>query len=266
MAKYFQVKVYNQNNDYLTTWTDIVSNIMFSNEINSAGGQMTFKLARNAGDYGEGSDIDFGHKVKVYVFDKELPNGNLIFQGFISAYTPIYKDDSVDIMLLSYGAELADYMIEGGESLESSQSNSTISWSFGNDFSSSNTRHLAQTFTATSTHKLSRLEVYAATSTGYSQDTGTFVERFNIGLYAKVFTGATPESGTLIGTSAVTNILDGTMAKYSLIFSPTVSINNSSTYNIVFYPTSYTTQSDFYTLMLGVGSGYSGGVMHVYTN
>lgn len=111
--KYYQVKVYNKSDIYLTTWSDIISNIEFNNEINSAGGQMKITLARNAGDYGEGSDLDFGYRVKIYVFDKELPEGSLLFQGYISAYTPIYKDDKVEVTILSYGAELNDYMVDG---------------------------------------------------------------------------------------------------------------------------------------------------------
>lgn len=111
--KYYQVKVYDKSGTYLTTWSDIISNIEFNNEINSAGGQLKITLARNAGDYGEGSDLDFGYRVKIYVFDKELPEGSLLFQGYISAYTPIYKDDKVEVTILSYGAELNDYMVDG---------------------------------------------------------------------------------------------------------------------------------------------------------
>jgi hypothetical protein len=111
--KYYQVKVYNNAGTYLTTWSDIVSSVEFSNEINSAGGQLKFILARSAGDYGEGSDLDFNHKVKVYVFDKEEPEGKLIFQGYISAYTPIYKNDKVEVTILSFGAELNDFILDG---------------------------------------------------------------------------------------------------------------------------------------------------------
>lgn len=113
MAKKYLVKVYSKSGAYLNTWDEVISDISFQNEINTAGGQMTLILARKAGDYGEGSDIDFGYKVKVYVFDKELPNGDIVFQGYISAYTPIYKDDSVQITVLSFGSELNDYMIDG---------------------------------------------------------------------------------------------------------------------------------------------------------
>jgi hypothetical protein len=111
MKKYV-VKVYDENGLYLTNWEDVSSPIYFVNEINSVGGQMKFVLARNAGDYGEGSDVDFGHNVRVYVFDKEQPDGIIIFQGFISSYTPIYKNDSVEVIVLSYGERLNSTLIE----------------------------------------------------------------------------------------------------------------------------------------------------------
>jgi hypothetical protein len=113
MSKTYEVKVYSKAGDFLNTWTnDVVGDISFNNEINSAGGQLKLTLARSAGDYGEGSDVDFGLKVKVYCFDLESPNGQIIFQGFISAYTPIYKDDKVEVTILSFGSELNDYMLQ----------------------------------------------------------------------------------------------------------------------------------------------------------
>lgn len=113
MAKEYQVKIYDTDGSYITTWTDIVSEIKFANEINTGGSQLDITLARNAGDYGEGSDVDFGLKVVVYCIDKEMPTGDIVFQGYISSYTPIYKDNHVQIVVLSYGAELSDYMLDG---------------------------------------------------------------------------------------------------------------------------------------------------------
>lgn len=118
-SKYYNVKVYTENDTYITTWdTDVVDGISFNNEINSAGGQMVLTLARNAGDYGEGSDVDFGHKVKVYCFDKEEPNGVCIFQGFITSYTPIYRDNKVNVTILGSGYELNDHLYSAEETLD----------------------------------------------------------------------------------------------------------------------------------------------------
>jgi hypothetical protein len=127
MAKFYEVKVYDQDNNYLTTWKDVVSDIQFNNEINTAGGQLKFTLARNAGDYGEGTDVDFGNKIKIYVFDKEEKDGKLIFQGFISAYNPIYKNEHVEVTVLSYGEELDKQIIEVSGILDQQQTGSSYS-------------------------------------------------------------------------------------------------------------------------------------------
>jgi len=120
MKKYL-IKVYDQQDVYLTTWTDNVSNIEFNNEINSAGGQLSITLARNAGDYGEGSDVDFNHKVKIYCYDIDYPSGLVVFQGYISAYTPIYKDNNVEVTVLGFGSEFEKYMLQNTFNIDNSK-------------------------------------------------------------------------------------------------------------------------------------------------
>lgn len=112
MSKTFQVKVYSATDEYITVWKDIVSAVEFNNELNSAGGQLSVTLARNAGDYGEGTDVDFNLKVKVYCFDNDAPNGTLVFQGYVSSYTPVYKDDNVLVTVLCYGSEFERFMLQ----------------------------------------------------------------------------------------------------------------------------------------------------------
>lgn len=258
MAKYFQVKVYNKNDTYLTTWSDIVSDIEFNNEINSAGGQMKLTLARNAGDYGEGSDVDFGHKVKVYVFDKEAPNGILLFQGFISGYTPIYKDDKVDVTILSYGAELNDFILEGGESFVTSQTTQTTYREFGGSSPYTNQR-VAQTLTASTTHKISRFEVILKTVEAYDPSKGVFSERLNVGCVATLRTGTTIGGGSLLGTSKTFYIQDGTARVTNIIFDPSIQLTSGSTYHIIIEPLIYASGSDSHVAQIIEGAGYSGG-------
>lgn len=258
MAKYFQVKVYNKAGTYLTTWKDVVTNIEFNNEINSAGGQMKLTLARNAGDYGEGSDVDFGHRVKVYVFDKEEPNGLLLFQGFISGYTPIYKNDKVDVTILSYGAELTDFILEGGEGFVTSQTSQTSTRAFGGS-APYTTQRIAQTFTAPTTHKLSRLEVILQTLPAYDNTTGVFNERLDVGCIARVRTGTTIDGGSLLGTSSTFYIQDGTARITNIIFDPAIQLTTSSTYHIIIEPLIYASGSDNHLALITEGTGYSGG-------
>lgn len=119
--KTFGVKVYTNTDSYLTNWdSEIVNDISFVQQINSAGGQLQLTLARNAGDYGEGTDVDFGHKVKIYSYDIDELDGVLIYQGFISSYTPIYADNRVEVTLLSYGEELNRFMLQSAFDLDNS--------------------------------------------------------------------------------------------------------------------------------------------------
>lgn len=123
MEKKYSIKVYTSDDAYLTTWQDAINSIEFSNEINTAGGQLNIKLARNAGDYGEGTDVDFNHKVKVYCVDKENTLGQVIFQGYVSSYTPIYKDNYVEVTVLSFGSELSQFMLQNSFDIAKSQIN-----------------------------------------------------------------------------------------------------------------------------------------------
>jgi hypothetical protein len=123
MEKKYSIKVYTNDDAYLTTWQDAINSVEFSNEINTAGSQLNIKLARNAGDYGEGTDVNFNHKVKVYCIDKEDTLGQIVFQGYISSYTPIYKDNYVDVTVLSFGSELSQYMLQNPFDTSKSQIN-----------------------------------------------------------------------------------------------------------------------------------------------
>lgn len=223
MAKTYEVKVYDQNDNYITTWKDIVSDIHFNNEINSAGGELKFNLARNAGDYGEGTDVSFGNRVKVYVFDNES-DGDLLFQGFISAYNPIYKDDYVEVTVLSYGAELNDYIVESGDVAYISQTvnNATL---HGYDdrpyYSSFNA--LAQTFTVAANKTISSVDL-KLTTTGSA---GFYVQ-------IKEMVGAIPSHSTdpdlATGTINVTGTINAEVK--NCVFNQTVQCITSKTYYI----------------------------------
>lgn len=111
MVKEFVYKVFRAG-VYLTSWNEVVSEPAFAWEINSAGGQLKVTLARPLEDYGEGTDIDFGLDVEVWVYDKENPDGAKLFTGSISSYTPVYGSDKVDVTLLSYGSELSNFLLQ----------------------------------------------------------------------------------------------------------------------------------------------------------
>lgn len=111
IQKTFMYKVYDSAGNFLNTWTDVVTDFTYRQEINMVGAEAQLTLARKADDFGEGVDVAHNNRVEVYVVDKEEPNGLLIFVGRISAYTANFNSEVIDVTLLSYGAELNEIII-----------------------------------------------------------------------------------------------------------------------------------------------------------
>lgn len=115
LQKTFAYKVYDSTGNFLNTWTDVISDFAFKQELNMVGSEATINLARKADDFGEGVDVAQNNRVEVYAIDKESPNGLLIFTGRVSAYTADYDSETVQVTLLSYGAELAEILVADGD-------------------------------------------------------------------------------------------------------------------------------------------------------
>jgi hypothetical protein len=236
--KTFQVKVYDLDDTYLATWKDIVSDINFNNELNSAGGQLQIKLARDAGDFGEGTDVDFGHKVKVICFDNDAPDGTVIFQGFISSYTPVYTDNTIDIIVLSYGAELNDFIIDGTPT--STELNKTYTTSLTSYWDTSPYfRIFGQTFTATTDEELTSIKVLLSGPAFGNPDAEMVLKLFP----------TVPFSGSQKAISITTNLIASkqftvrantttstTPTEYTIVFSSTVQLTAGSDYFFGLYP------------------------------
>jgi len=251
MAKTYEVKVYDSSDNYITTWKDVVSNISFNNEINTAGGELKFTLARNAGDYGEGTDVDFNNRIKVYVFDKEELDGKLIFQGFISAYNPIYKDENVEVTVLSYGEELDKQIIEVSGILDHQQTGSSYQEVSYNGtpavtgFVSAGPKYdyFGQTFKPSITNKLYSIKLKLKS---YFYDWGGAVtnSEVKVGLYSSppafVTSGGAPliggggdpdhpfSSANLIANSNYTTV--GDLGEYEFIFPTEPSLTSGTSY------------------------------------
>jgi len=250
--KSFEVKVYDNTGTYLSTWRDVISDINFNNELNSAGGQLQISLARDAGDFGEETDIDFGHNVQVYCFDIDAPNGTIIFQGYISSYTPVYTDNTIQIIVLGYGSELNDYIIEAGESNIITQTTQTTGYNFGNYGSPSNNQEIGQSFVTVGTGSINRVEFKLSTSSGYTN------VRANVSLY----TGSVGGAGTLLTTSNNVTVTNSALATYSFVFNPTYDYVDAENLHFEIRPTEiYFPGSDKYPLFIGTAgsSVYAGG-------
>lgn len=147
--KEFVYKIYDPiTGDFLGRWDDVVSEFVYSQEINSAGSAIDVTLARNsdsvvrgfnqlvndsgedivtdnedqiameiatANSIGPGTNVDLNLDVKVYVFPENANDidGTLIFTGYISKYVSKYgREENTVVTLFSYGAELDNWVLE----------------------------------------------------------------------------------------------------------------------------------------------------------
>lgn len=156
--KTYIYRVYDESNNFVGVWDkDIASEFALGEEINSAGSQVTVKLARPANDFGEGVTVDFNFKVKIYAVDAGAPNGTLVFTGYISNYVPVWGQDEINITLLGYGADLGEYMIHGGASVDNATTDGAISPVANSGFSY---YYVAQTFTLTEQTRINSVELF----------------------------------------------------------------------------------------------------------
>lgn len=264
MAKTYEVKVYDTTDTYLTTWTDVISNISFNNEINSAGGQLSLSLARNAGDYGEGSDVDFNHKVIVYCFDEEEPNGQIVFQGYISAYTPIYKDNKVDITVLSFGAELNDYMIDGVPLADISQltSDSEVTIFRGNTTDGGATYILrGQTFVPSANQNFSGVLLRMRRDSATVSPAQPIVRLYSEIYYSLTEIPVNVPNTFLLAEKSV-DVTNTTMADFTVLFDEIVPLTAGVTYFItVQMPYAINSLNKVY-LAYKAGNPYAGGASY----
>ncbi len=124
MKKRYLYKIYDDAGAFLRTWGDVVSEPQFTADINGAFSELTVKVARNVFDFGENTDIKYGNRLKLYVFDGDSgQNGTLIFSGFISRYEPVIDGGqmTIEVTFASWYWELARFLLEGtGSGIDSS--------------------------------------------------------------------------------------------------------------------------------------------------
>jgi len=144
--KKYEYKIFDQDGNFLETITDATGDgFSYIDEINTNGSEAVITLGREAGSL---DNVDLNYKVEVYCFDRQRPNGLLIYTGRINRYSDLYSDaENVKLYLESYGAELNDYILEDSvEVAEISQTSSNT----GYDFGLTGTKWLAQSIAATS--------------------------------------------------------------------------------------------------------------------
>jgi len=260
--KEYLYKVYDQLDNYIGVWNDVVSEYGTSEQINSAGSTVRVVLARPADDFGEGIDVDFDYIVRIYAIDADEVNGTPLFTGYISSYTPVFDDDEkVEIDIWGFGAKLDSFIIQGGELTDVAQTSSNITRNIGlQPGSPAIARVEAQTFEAATTGSINRIEVklnavYASTTAKMIVRSGTpaATENFSYDV-----------DGATLGI-ATANITIGAQAVYSFNFATPIDVAAGETYWFEVQCTDTNLFGGFYNaIQIGCSTvgGYADGVQY----
>lgn len=102
------------NYDFETVWQDELNSPRFNSSINGGAGALRVRLARKYTSFGEGEDIALGNRVQIYVYDKESPNGSLLYVGYINSYSIIIEGDKelIEVEIWGDSARLGDFILE----------------------------------------------------------------------------------------------------------------------------------------------------------
>jgi hypothetical protein len=114
--KSYVYKVYN-NDVYVTSWSaEVIDDPSFRNVVNSGPGELVIRLARQFDSFGENVDVRLNNRIDLWCYNRENPNGTLLYRGFISGYRPIIDEhqEYVELTILSYVFELEYYMLRDG--------------------------------------------------------------------------------------------------------------------------------------------------------
>ena len=123
--KRFSYKLYYSSTDIRDVWgNEVLNDPTFRTTINGGAGEVVIKLARKVDAFGEGDDIVLNRQVDIYVYDRDQPQGLLLYRGFISGYTPILDgpQEYVEITILGYVVEIGSRILKDGAG------NTTISY------------------------------------------------------------------------------------------------------------------------------------------
>jgi hypothetical protein len=115
-GKIYLWKLYDSAGTFITTWEDVISEPVFSREINGGYSDLVVQLARSIYNFGEGEDVAYGNQLKLFVFDRETGDaGVCIYSGFISLYNPDSQGSKeiVEVTFLGYWTESNQYILKG---------------------------------------------------------------------------------------------------------------------------------------------------------
>jgi len=116
MSYYHKRYVYKifDGESFVKSWADeVLNDPSFRNAINSGPGELIIRLARTYDNFGEDIDVKLNNRVELWVYDREQPDGRLLYRGFISGYRPVLEGNReyVEVTCLSYVYQFSTYML-----------------------------------------------------------------------------------------------------------------------------------------------------------
>jgi hypothetical protein len=133
--KRFKYDVYESDGTYITTWADVVSEPSFSKNVNGGADECKVILARLADDFGESDDVSLNNQVIIRCFDIDTNDGVIIFNGFISGYTPVLSENEeyIEVTVMSYLQELAGVeLLDNGTGINDSPTSGNTTLTYTN--------------------------------------------------------------------------------------------------------------------------------------
>lgn len=143
LQKQYLYQVYSPTGAFLGSFQSVKNDFSYNQNINSSGAQLEIVIAASLDDVGavqtdefwidesgnkiideagnhlvmsavfefNNIPIDLGNRVKVYVSYDDAPRGRQVFDGFISGWRANYHDETITITVLSWGAQLDNYLV-----------------------------------------------------------------------------------------------------------------------------------------------------------
>lgn len=171
----------------------------------------------------ERSLIRTNNDIEVWEISSDNPNGKLVFSGYISKWRAVFGPDlQAEVTILSYGAELANYIIEGGTTLDLSQTTIDNELQAYEPFKGGAWLRHGQTFTigsgVTNLHSVA-LKLHVAAGVGGS-----------VGAVLKIWNSVNDFfTGTPIGTA--TRVISATSAEeYIFTFTSPITVTPGAQY------------------------------------
>lgn len=211
------------------------------------------------------------NEVRVYEYSTANPNGVLVFTGYISRWhTVIGTNDSIDITVLSKGADLDNYLIETGESVTVLQDSGTdiigVSHTFAGIYSSDLPLTVGQSFQVAASTSVKTVSIHIRRIGLTGIDNNVKVTLVNLG--SSPYNAAYPfGSGDMTSVTRDLSSISTSVAGYQDFTFPTAQTLVAGTYYGIRVQTIYEAPdltSAPFELTLSVVDVYANGHMSQY--